>query len=315
MAAPTDAEVLVVGSANTDLVARAERLPRPGETLLGGEFFTSAGGKGANQAVAAARAGARVTFAGRVGDDDMGRRALGGLQAEEIDTTYLTTDPDRPSGVALIVVDRAGENSIVVAPGANAALTPAHLEAASPAFTRARVCLLQLEIPLPAVTCGVSLASKAGAYVILNPAPAQDLSPDALGAVDLVTPNAAETEVLTGIRPDAGDAGTRAAEMLMQRGAGSALITLGAEGSLLVTPSGSRRFAAPRVQAVDTTAAGDAFNGALACEISRGVPLHKAVVFASCAGALAATLPGAQPSLPTRSAIGRLMGTGPASAP
>ncbi len=300
-------EVLVIGSANTDLVVQTKRLPGPGETLLGGTFFVASGGKGANQAVAAALAGANVTFVACLGDDAFGKQALEGLRQKGIDTTYTLTDPDLSSGVAFILVDAQGENSIVVASGANAALSPVHLNAAAPAFDRAAICLLQLETPLPTVTRAVELAAQRGLRVILNPAPARALPPDILSGLFLLTPNESEAEHLTGIRPHTEETARQSAEILRNRGVESVLITLGARGALLVTGQGARRIPAPRVQVRDTTAAGDAFNGALACALSSGTPLEEAVAFANCAGALAVTRQGAQPSLPSRSEIRELL--------
>ena len=307
MAASEKSEVLVIGSSNTDFVVHTARLPKPGETLLGGSFFTAAGGKGANQAVAAARAGARVTFVCRTGSDDLGKQAQEGLRREDIDTSYMLADPDNPSGVAFILVGAQGENSIVVAPGANATLSPAQLDAAGPAFDRAAICLLQLEIPLATVAHAVGMAAQRGVPVILNPAPACDLPPDILSGVSLLTPNASETETMTGIFPRTEADACRAAEALRRQGVESVLITMGAQGAMLATRSSTVQVPAPKVQPVDTTAAGDAFNGALACALSSGTPLREAVRFANCAGALAVTRRGAQPSLPVRGEIERLL--------
>ncbi len=300
-------EVLVIGSANTDLVVQTQRLPAPGETLLGGAFFTASGGKGANQAVAAARAGARVTFVARVGSDDFGKEALRGLRRERIDTAYTLADPDLPSGVAFILLDAQGENSIVVASGANAALSPVQLDAAAPAFDRASICLLQLETPLPTVAHAIQLAAERSLPVILNPAPAQKLPPEVLSGLTLLTPNESETETLTGIRPHTEETARQSAEILRNQGVQTVLITLGARGALLVTDRETRRIPAPEVEAQDTTAAGDAFNGALACALGSGAPLKDAVAFANCAGALSVTRRGAQPSLPARAEIEELM--------
>ena len=198
----TSARVLVVGSINTYLVVRSRVLPGPGETVLGESFFKAGGGKGANQAVAAARAGAAVTFVGRVGHDDFGREAREAFAREGIVATLVTTDPVRPSGVALIVVDAEGQNSIAVAPGANGAITPEHVSSATDAFSAADVCLVQLEIPLPAVSRAAELAADHGVPVVLNPAPACELPPDLLQRTAVIVPNESETECLTGIRPD-----------------------------------------------------------------------------------------------------------------
>ncbi len=308
MTAAATPEVLVIGSSNTDLVISTERLPTPGETLLGGAFFRAAGGKGANQAVAAARAGAHVTLVARTGRDGFGQGAIEGLRKEGIDTSCILADPDLASGVAFILVDAQGENSIVVASGANAALSPVQIDAATPAFARADICLLQLETPLETVSHAVGLAAEHNLPVILNPAPARELPPEILSGLFLLTPNESETEILTGIRPHTEDDARQAAKILQDRGVEAVLITLGARGSLLFTARGVHRISTPEVEARDTTAAGDAFNGALACALGSGASLEEAAGFASTAGALAVTRQGAQPSLPTRDQIVDLMG-------
>jgi len=306
--------VLVVGSSNTDFVVNVGRLPAAGETLLGGAFFTAAGGKGANQAVAAARAGADVAFIARVGGDDLGRSALAGFSDDGIDCSLVAIDESRASGVAFILVDDAGENSIVVVPGANAGLDVEQVDtaAASGAFGAADVCLLQLETPLNAVARAVHHASAAGKLAILNPAPAQELSGEHLQGLFLMTPNESETEQLTGIRPTSRQDAERAARDLMHRGALNIIITLGERGSLLVSDDGIYSIPAPAVEVVDTTGAGDAFNGALAAALSRGESLQNAARYGSCAGALAVTHKGAQPSLARHADIINLVSTLPA---
>ncbi len=299
-------QVLVVGSANTDLVVRTGRLPSPGETVLGGTFFSAQGGKGANQAVAAARAGAPVTFVGRIGSDDFGRETLAALARDGIGTEYVIPDPDLPTGVAFILVDENGENTIVVASGANGALSPVQLESSAAAFDRAAICLLQLETPLETVAHAVDLAGEHRVPVVLNPAPAQALPPEVLEGTFLITPNESEAEILTGIRPQSEGQAQRAAEALLNRGVQAVAITLGSRGALLVAEGRSTLIPAPRVDATDTTAAGDAFNGALAASLCRSASLEEAVAFANCAGALAVTQQGAQPSLPRRDEIDRL---------
>lgn len=316
------ARVVVVGSSNTDLVVRAPRIPGPGETLLGGEFARMAGGKGANQAVAAARLGAEVMLVARVGDDDMGQAALDAYRAEGIDTEFIVRDPDAPSGVALIVVSEAGENAITVAPGANSRLSPRDVERASAAIEAADVVLLQLETPLEASRKAIEIARRGTARVILDPAPARPLNGELLASVDIVTPNRTEASLLArslaGVvhataaaphdkvpNPNAPSAAERDAATLLAAGAPATLVTLGAEGVLWADADGARHYACETVAVIDTTAAGDAFNGALAVSLARGRDVSSAIVFAQGAAALSVTRAGAQPSLPTLDEVER----------
>ncbi len=286
--------LIIIGSSNTDLIVRAQRLPAAGETVLGGDLATAAGGKGANQAVAAARLGAPVAFVARIGTDMFGEQAAAALAREGLDLRYLVRDPDAPSGVALIVVDAAGQNQIAVAPGANSRLTPADVAAAQPALAAARVLLLQLEIPLETVQAAARAGRAAGLTVILNPAPAQPLPAALYPLVDYLTPNEHEAAALTGAAdPEA------AAAALLARGVKHVVITLGAAGALVAQPDQMRRVPGFAVTAVDTTAAGDAFNGGLAVALARGDRLDAAVRYAHAVAALSVTRSGAQPSLPT----------------
>lgn len=299
--------ILVIGSSNTDLVVRTPRLPSPGETLLGGTFFSAAGGKGANQAVAAARAGANTTFVARIGQDDFGQQTRANLAQENINSDYVMSDPDMPSGVAFILVDEQGENSIVVASGANAALSPVQLDAAIHAFQQADICLLQLETPLETVLHAAHLANQTKTPVILNPAPAAQLPPEIWPLLYLITPNETETEILTGIAPNTDQEAQKAARVILERGVQNVIITLGARGALLVNKEQTLLVPAPQVTPTDTTAAGDAFNGALAYAVAFENDLPKAIQFACCAGALTVTKPGAQPAIPTAHEIGQLL--------
>jgi ribokinase len=298
--------VLVIGSYNTDLVMSCPRLPVPGETILGGTFAQHHGGKGANQAVAAARlaAAGQVQFVAKVGDDEFGRQARTQLRAEGVDITWVSVAPGQPSGVALINVATAtGENSISVATGANEHLRPADLDAALAAAAPGTVVVLQLEIPLPTVLHAARQAAARGLRVVPNPAPAQPL-PAGLGAdLYVLTPNETEAQTLTGVRVTDAATATLAAERLHAAGFGRIVITLGAQGAYWSDDTGAALVAAPAVPAVDTTGAGDCFTGALAVALAEDHALPDAVAFACRAAALAVTRPGAQASLPTRAEL------------
>jgi ribokinase len=298
--------VLVIGSYNTDLVMSCPRLPVPGETILGGTFAQHHGGKGANQAVAAARlaAAGQVQFVAKVGDDEFGRQARTQLRAEGVDITWVSVAPGQPSGVALINVATAtGENSISVATGANEHLRPADLDAALAAAAPGTVVVLQLEIPLPTVLHAARQAAARGLRVVLNPAPAQPL-PAGLGAdLYVLTPNETEAQTLTGVRVTDAATATLAAERLHAAGFGRIVITLGAQGTYWSDDTGAALVAAPAVPAVDTTGAGDCFTGALAVALAEDHALPDAVAFACRAAALAVTRHGAQASLPTRAEL------------
>ena len=294
----SSSSIIVLGSVNTDLVIRAPRIPAPGETVLGGEYFQAPGGKGANQAVAAARAARKaVTFVAAVGDDDFGRAAIENFSRENLDDRHILSIANQPSGVALIFVDHRGENAISVASGANLYLTPADVDALpEELFAAADVFLSCLESPVETVVRGLRRARAAGLVTILNPAPAlsEIAVSEILSLVDVLTPNAGEAEMLSG-RESAADA----AVYLRRLGCGSVVTTLGAGGCLV---SGETEVHIPgrRVTAVDTTAAGDAFNGALAVALSEGKPLPEAARWATVAASIAVTRAGAQPSLPGR---------------
>jgi ribokinase len=299
-------KIVVVGSANTDFVVQMDELPARGETVLGGAFLTARGGKGANQAVAAARLRAEVTFVARLGEDDLGRAAARAYEGEGINTTHLAWDDAAPSGVALILVDRKGENMIAVAPGANGRLSPADVQAAEPAIRAADCLLLQLEIPLETVEAAAALAHGLGKRVILNPAPAAPLPPGLLQMVDVLTPNETEARTLAGARAELGPEAA-AARLAEQTGVQTIVMTLGSQGSLVWDDGQASFVPAFPVTPVDTTAAGDAFNGALAVALGRGEPVARAARYANAAGALAATRPGAQPSLPTAAELDKFL--------
>jgi ribokinase len=302
--------VLVIGSSNTDMILRVARIPKPGETLLGGEFAMCAGGKGANQAVGAARAGGAVTFIGRVGQDMFGEQALASLAADGINVEYVVRDRVRPSGVALIFVGNGGQNSIAVASGANARLSPADVRKASRAIRDASVVVLQLETPLETVQAAVELAARAGARVILNPAPAQPLPASLLKRVYVLTPNESEAEILTGVTVNNETGAAKAADKLRAKGAQNVIVTLGARGAFLAGENVRGRIPAYQAKAVDATAAGDVFNGALGVALAEGKSLLDAARFANAAAAISVTRPGAQPSAPRRAEIERVLATG-----
>ena len=291
--------IVVVGSSNTDMVIRLPRIPEPGETIIGGDFSMAAGGKGANQAVAAARAGGQVAFIGRLGTDSFGEQAIRGLAGDGINVEGVVRDPDAPSGVALIFVGSDGENSIAVASGANARLSVDDVERARDVIASARVLLVQLECPLETVRAAVRLAAPE-AIVILNPAPAQPLDNDLLGQVSILTPNASEAELLTGVAIEDEAGAARAATALRARGVHTVLITLGPRGTYVAGEEFQGMVPGFIVTAVDTTAAGDVFNGALAVALAEKAPLGGAVRFANAAAALSVTKRGAQPSVPSR---------------
>lgn len=298
-------KIVVIGSSNTDLMVRTPRIPQPGETLIGSGFLVNAGGKGANQAVAAARMGGEVTFVASVGDDRFGREAVEHYQSEGIDTRYIAVRPGEASGVALISVDDVAENSIVVAPGANALLSAADVDAAAERIAGADFVLVQLEIPLETVARAVELAVQHGVPVILNPAPAAPLPDRLLARLDLITPNRSETELLTGLRIGSVNDALAAAEWFRVRGVRRVAITMGSSGAVVVDENGAKFVPAYTVRAVDTTAAGDVFNGALAVALSEGRPLDTAARFAAAAASISVTRAGAQCSIPQRAEVDR----------
>jgi ribokinase len=297
------ANVLVVGSANMDMVVSCERFPRPGETLFGQDFRLYPGGKGANQAVACARLGAYVQIIGQMGTDPFRARLTESLAHDGIHLDGLLTDPERPTGTALITVDAGGENQIIVVSGSNMRLTPADLDAHVALFEAARVVLLQLEIPLETVEHAARLGKANGATVVLNPAPAQDLPGSLLRLIDVLTPNEMELGQLSGVAVrDEASAGA-AAQRLVAAGVQNVIVTLGACGALHVTADATLLHPARPVQAVDTTAAGDAFSGALALALAEGRPLVAAVPYANTVAAFAVTRHGAQTAMPTRAQL------------
>lgn len=296
--------IVVFGSINMDLVARTPKLPMPGETLLGYSFTTTPGGKGANQAVAVARLGMTTRMVGRVGHDSFGQELLSSLQMAGVDTQAVLVDEACTSGVAMIAVDDRSENHIIVIPGANGKVDETDVDRLSQLLTNASGLLLQLEIPLVAVQTAVKAAKQAGAKVILDPAPAiVDLPAELYAQVDVITPNAIEAEQLVGFPVNTPAQMTQAARILHQRGVETVVIKRGAEGVFCSTPNTSFLVPAFPVQAVDTVAAGDAFNGGFAVALAEGHSLQAAIVWGAAAGALSVTKAGAQSSLPDRTAF------------
>jgi ribokinase len=299
--------IAVVGSANVDLVARTHRLPRPGETVIGEGFVIVPGGKGANQAVACAKLGVPTRFVGRVGRDPFGDLLVATLIAARVGIDGVARDADAPSGVAMIMVDGEGHNTILVASGANGRLTVEDVNAAA-GLLAADAVLLQLEIPVAAVERAAAIARARGARVILNPAPARELPRSLLGLADVLNPNQSELELLAGVRvAGVGDA-ERAARVLIGLGVPAVVVTLGAAGALVVADDGAWHLPGYKVDVVDTTGAGDAFNGGLAVGLVDGLGLCDAARFANAAGALATTALGAQEALPTRARVAGLLG-------
>ena len=297
--------ILVVGSSNIDLVASVDRLPSRGETVLGYRFAQSFGGKGANQAVAAARAGAEVAFLSKLGADANGRLIEQHLAAQGLSRPILLRDAEFPTGVAMILVDHSGENQIAVVPGSNGRLTPADLRQHRELIAGARVLLLQMEIPRETVFEALRLGRQCGLTTILNPAPSAPWPSDLLRLIDIPTPTESEAQALTGSADPA-----EAARILTDRGVGTVVVTCGANGAFLATGNDVTHIPGFLVETIDSTGAGDAFNGAVACAVAEGVPIKSAIVRANAAGALATTGRGAQESMPTKDDIEQLCRSG-----
>lgn len=294
--------IVVIGSSNTDMVIRTKNLPRPGETVLGGTFFMNAGGKGANQAVACARLGGAVTFVCKTGNDVFGHQAYQLFDDEGIDPSYVFSDPKNPSGVALILVDDNAENSIAVASGSNSNLVTADIDNSLDAIENSEIVLMQLEIPIKTIEYAAQIAKNLGKMVILNPAPAptEPLPLSILKNIDLITPNETEAELISGIPVVDETSAIAAAKRMAELGVKKIIITMGSKGAMLYEDGEAELIPSIRVKAVDTTAAGDCFNGALTIAISEGRSLKDAVLFANRAAAISVTRPGAQVSMPYR---------------
>jgi ribokinase len=293
-------DILVIGSLNADLVARAPHFPQPGETISGDDLQIIAGGKGANQAVAAARQGAKVAMLGRVGKDGFGDTLLENLKNNHVDTSNIERD-DSSTGTAIIVVDANGQNSIVLSAGANGKVSPADVDHAS--LLSPSLLLLQLEIPIPTVLHAAQRASENNIRVILNPAPAQPLPDELISLVDFIIPNENELSLLTDLEVKDVPSAEQSARALLKRGAKNVIVTLGSKGALFASSTQATLVDAYQVDVIDTTAAGDAFIGGFASALLRGVKVEEAVKYANACGALAATKFGAQPSLPDKDEV------------
>jgi len=305
----TSNEIIVVGSANMDFVVSVKNFPHPGETLFGRSFGMFPGGKGANQAVCCAKLGVATHFIGRIGTDILGEKLAASMQRDGVQLDSLIRDEGSSTGIALITVDRTGQNEIVVVSGGNMRLTPDDIESKQDLFATARVLLVQLETPRETVIRAVSLAKQHNLLTILNPAPACKLPGSLLRMVDYLTPNETEAEILTGIKVKDTSSAERAGRKLLTKGVKHVIVTLGRRGSLLLAPGTAKYFPAPRVKAVDATAAGDAFSGALAVSLAEGSVVEEAIPFATTVAALSVTRMGAQSSLPTREEVSRFKRT------
>jgi len=296
-------QITVIGSSNTDMVVKTTRLPVPGETVLGGSFFMNAGGKGANQAVAAARLGGRVNFVARTGNDIFGSQSRQLFLDEHINISHVVIDAVHPSGVALIAVDDHAENLIVVAPGANGNLQGEDIDQAAQTIRNSGIILLQLEIPLETVIYATELAWSAGTKVVLNPAPARELPDELIRKLYLITPNETEAEILTGVHVQDETSAEKAAGVLKSKGVQHVIITLGSKGAYYSSAREREMIPAPKVTPVDTTAAGDVFNGAVCVALAEGLTMPQAITFANKAAAISVTRRGAQASAPYRHEI------------
>jgi len=299
--------IVVVGSSNTDMIIKVPHLPKAGETILGGHFSKAAGGKGANQAVAAARAGGEVYFIAKVGDDIFGESAVEGFVAENINVEHVLKDSEAPSGVAQIMVANDGENSIAVASGANARLSVDDINSAVEVIQSADILLTQLETPIETISAAIAIARQNDITVVLNPAPAQPLPDELLAKVSVITPNETEAEILTGVKVVDEASAAVATSALKEKGVETVIITLGSKGAFVDHKGKQYMVPGFKVEAVDTTAAGDTFNGALTVALSQKKPFKDAVKFANAAAALSVTKLGAQPSVPSLDLINEFL--------
>tara|TARA_B100000575_G_C23143524_1_gene666567 strand:+ start:9045 stop:9977 length:933 start_codon:yes stop_codon:yes gene_type:complete len=299
----TNNNIVVIGSTNVDMIIKGDRIPKSGETLIGGKFFKAAGGKGANQAVAAARAGGKVTFLSRVGNDVFGQDAIQGYRNDKIDVSHIKVDQTESTGIALILVDSKGENCISVASGANMKLDQSDIKDATFELDKADVVLMQLETPIETIEYIIKLLKNRQVKIILNPAPALKISDDLLTHLTIITPNETEVELLTGVPVNDKKDALKASRILLDKGVKNVIITMGKKGAFLHTKLNYKFIPAFEVSALDTTAAGDTFNGALAVAVAEGKALEDAVEYANAAAAISVTKMGAQPSIPLKKEI------------
>jgi len=299
----TTNNIVVIGSSNVDMIIRGDRIPKPGETIIGGKFYKAAGGKGANQAVAAARAGGRVTFLSRVGNDVFGQEAIQGYRNDKINVNYVKVDHTESTGIALILVDSKGENCISVASGANMKLDKSDIKDATIELDNADVVLMQLETPIETIEYIIKSLKNKQVKTILNPAPALKISDDLLAHLTIITPNETEVELLTGVIVNDEKDALKASKILLDKGVKNVIITMGKKGAFLHSELGSILIPSFEVNALDTTAAGDTFNGAFAVAVAEGKALEDAVKYANAAAAISVTKMGAQPSIPLKKEI------------
>lgn len=299
----TTNNIVVIGSSNVDMIIRGDRIPKPGETIIGGKFYKAAGGKGANQAVAAARAGGRVTFLSRVGNDVFGQEAIQGYRNDKINVNYVKVDQAESTGIALILVDSKGENCISVASGANMKLDKSDIKDATVELDNADVVLMQLETPIDTIEYIIKFLKNKQVKTILNPAPALKISDDLLAHLTIITPNETEVELLTGVTVNDEKDALKASKILLDKGVKNVIITMGKKGAFLHSELGSILIPSFEVNALDTTAAGDTFNGAFAVAVAEGKALEDAVKYANAAAAISVTKMGAQPSIPLKNEI------------